>query len=204
MARREKAALEPLEQGFGMYWKTRPTPVKVGVLSVAGVALSLMLGPVLWARSPLPRTLEGRAEYVASAFAEDAPGWLKEMAAEGTSGDLYQWMSQARPQFKFQGPQKKYVNEVMSTVAISLVDNGKALVVMKLVPPLPKRNPLAKGKDLKTLGYDENGFFDLPIYWVAARSGWMIDGTACLNSLKGGAASYPTPSVPTPVPLPSG
>ncbi len=188
-ARREKDALAPLEQGFGMYWKTRPRPVKVGVLSVVGVLLSLTLGPVLWARAPFPGTLEGRAEYAASAFADDAPRWLKDLAAPGTLDDLYQWMEQARPQFNFQGPQKKFTNEVMSTAAVAVVNDGTATVVMKLVPPLVEPSPSAKGKPLEKLGYDKDGYFDLPTYWVMGRSGWLLDGTACLKNVTGGGSS---------------
>ena len=122
------------------------------------------------------------------------------MTAEGTSGDLYEWMSQARPQLKFQGPQKKYTNEVISTVAISLVKEGNALVVMKMVPPTAQPNPPAENKPLKKLGYDKDGFFDLPTYWVAGPSGWMLDGTACLKSLK--AEQPVTPPAPYPPPRP--
>jgi hypothetical protein len=183
LARREKEALAPLELGFAHYWKTRPMPVKAAVLSVVGGALSLMLGPVLLAHSPLPKTLDGRAEYVASAFADDAPGWLKELTAPGTSDDLYQWMEQARPTFQFQGPQEKYVNEVLSTVALKLVDKNSATVVLTLVPPMPEPNPSASKKPLKVLGYDKDGYFNLPTYWVMGPSGWMLDGSACRKSL---------------------
>lgn len=197
--RKEKEALAPLEQGFAMYWKTRPRSVKAGVLSVAGVLVTLVLGPALWTRSPLPRTLEGRAEYVAGAFADDAPGWINAITAEGTDSDLRQWMSQARPQLKFQGPQKKYTNEVMSTVAVSIVKEGTAVVVLKMVPPLVEPNPSAANKPLEKLGYDKNGYFDLPTYWVGTSSGWMLDGTTCLKSLSPGF----NPSIGTPAPTPN-
>lgn len=183
LARREKEALAPLEQGFGHYWKTRPMPVKAGVLSVVGGVFSLALGPVLWAQSPLPTTLDGRAEYVASAFADNAPGWLDDLTAPETSADLDKWMDQVRPSFHFQGPQKKYVNEVMATVSLEKVDQNEALVVLTLVPPMPKKDPSASKKPLERLGYDKNGHFTLPTYWIMGPSGWMLDGSACLKSL---------------------
>lgn len=190
--KRPRGQRDMVELGLGEMLKKMPLPVKIG-LGVAGLVVLFMFGLIPTpASEPVPETLEDRAAYVANAFADDSPRRASYVAADGTSSDIYTWFEKARPQFKYEGPQTDLSNKVMSSIAYSKEQpGGDTLIVMKLIPPQAESpDPSRASKPTTTLGYDENGYFDLPLYWKREKSGgWMLDGKACLQSLSGATSS---------------
>ncbi len=139
-----KGQREQIDLGFSDMLKTTPKPVKIAIGVVVVLLVPYMLGfrPNFWV--PIPDTLEGRAEYVASAFADDAAGRARKIASSGTAADIDAWFEKARPMFKYR-PQTNSSNRVMMLPVANKTEGDTAKVVMKLIPPNRNR-PTSPGR----------------------------------------------------------
>lgn len=187
--KRPKGQREAVDLGFGDMLKNVPKPVKAGLGAGVLVLVPFLLGlKYFWI--PIPETLEGRAEYVASAFADDSAGRAEKIAVSGTADEVDAWFAKSRPLFKFQGPQSGPTHQVIAQVVDSSIEGDSATVVLKLVAPQPEPADEARAdKPMDQIGYDENGLFDLPLYFAKQGSTWLLDGSKCLQQASTSSAA---------------
>lgn len=195
-AARKRAEYET--PSFGALIMGLPTPVKV-------VALVALLGVLAYASGfhkrfrfggggGIPKSLLGRAEYAANAFADNLPDKLKPIITPGDDAVLQQWFEALRPGFHFQGPQNESTgNVVLMTVTPIKDDLTEAHYVLHIfypsVTPHPevKEQMDARPRDRKRhtdAGYKADGAYDVPTFWTKPADAWLLDVKKSLEAAK--------------------
>ncbi len=180
--KRPKGQRESIDLGFVQTFKTAPMPAKIG-LGAGVLLLPFLFGFRISLGEPVPANLEGRATYAANAFADNAVSRLQGLASSGTSEDVAAWFEKARPQFKFEGPQSGDANRVI--VVPLVMDSGEteSNVHTTLIAPAPELSEKSESpKPKNTIGYNSDGNFELPMYFVKEGSDWKLDGKKCLEN----------------------
>jgi hypothetical protein len=114
-------------------------------------------------------SLDSRVDFAVHAFADGSRSKLKSLAAAGTADDVDTWLSEVRPKFPFQGPERAG-NTIAITGKEIVVDDregGGATTVVVLIPPPAPNAPLMQ--------------FELRLPWIKENGEWKLAGKELLS-----------------------
>jgi ribosomal protein S27E len=161
----------------------------VGVLVLLVALTQGWLGFLMPKPAAYGNDIDSRIIYVGNAFVDKNNGNIRNVTSGDTRDAIDKWVELMRPKLKFEGPQKPGGFCAIQAYKVKEDEaGGVAEIGIHIITPLPHKGPEVDEqkksrtlKDAMTPGYDRNGFYDLPTYWVKKGKEWQLDGNKTLQ-----------------------